>query len=114
MLQADLKAQGITDFGEPTAMGKRPDLLFQNRPMTLARWPNSGFTRVGAVKDGKITYDGDRPERWSAEKDVWLHGYWFWDWSDSYQKVEAISAKDRLLTLAPPQHHYGYRQGQRD
>ncbi len=113
VLLADLKAQGITEFGEPTAMGKRPDLFFQNRPMTLARWPNSDFARVGAVKDGKISYDGDRPERWSAETDVWLHGYWFYDWSDSYQKVEAISAKDRLLTLAPPQHHYGYRQGQR-
>ena len=49
VLQADLKAQGITDFGELTPRGfGRPgtpaalELFFNDAPMTLARWPNAG------------------------------------------------------------------------
>ncbi len=126
VLQADLKALGITDFGE-FAQGKRLELFFDDKPMTLARWPNEGFVKIAAVaekdghqihgikgsKVGKIIYEGDRPARWTAEKDIWLHGYWFWDWSDSYGKVESIDAQRHLISLAPPYHGYGYRPGQR-
>lgn len=52
ILQSDLKAQGITEFGtlSPRGFG-RPmspaglELFFQNKPMTPARWPNTGWVR---------------------------------------------------------------------
>ncbi|MBI3850164.1 MAG: right-handed parallel beta-helix repeat-containing protein [Verrucomicrobia bacterium] len=127
VLQADLKAIGISDLGEAVTDGKRLELFFADQPMTLARWPNDGFVRIVGVvggepytshgivgdKIGKFTYDGDRPKRWAAEKDFWLHGYWFWDWSDSYEKVESIDADKRTFNLTPPYHGYGYRKGQR-
>ncbi|MHC4407081.1 MAG: hypothetical protein ACYTG0_46300, partial [Planctomycetota bacterium] len=122
VLRADLKAMGITDLGEVAASGKRLELFFQDRPMTVARWPNEGFTRVVDVveydghqihgrkgsKVGKLIYEGDRPSRWTGEKDLWLHGYWFWDWSEQRQKVESIDLESRVITLAPPAHGYGY------
>jgi hypothetical protein len=94
--------------------------------MTLARWPNQGFVHIvdvvggqpldvrGTVGDtvGKFAYEGDRPKRWVGEKDIWLHGYWFWDWADEREKVEAIDTEHRVITLAPPYHTYGYRKGQ--
>lgn len=40
--------------------------------MTLARWPN----------EGRFHYAGDRPSRWLEESEIWLHGFWFWDWAD--------------------------------
>ena len=104
----------------------RMELFFQDKPMTLARWPNEGFVRIvdlvgGAPhrihgipgdKIGRFTYDGDRPGRWLAEKDVWLHGYWFWDWADQRQQIESIDAVRRIISLVPPYHSYGYRKDQ--
>ncbi len=124
VLQADLKAQGITDYGEPR--GRGIDLFFQEKPMILARWPNQGFIKIAQVlgptlvdvrgtkgrAEGILAYEGDRAGRWVAEKDVWLHGYWFWDWADQRQKVAAIDPEKRTITLAKPHHGYGYRTGQ--
>ncbi len=122
--QADLKALGITDYGSPGGGGL--ELFFNEQPMTLARWPNEGFVRIkdvlgikprnvrGTKGDsvGKFVYEGDRPSRWVGEKDLWLHGYWFWDWSDQRQKVVSIDTERHIIELARPYHHYGYRKGQ--
>jgi len=124
VLQADLRALGIADFGAVSGGGL--ELFFQDRPMTLARWPNEGFTHIvdvvggqpydirGTVGDriGKFTYEGDRPKRWVGEKDVWVHGYWFWDWADERHKVESIDTARRIIAVVPPYHGYGYRKGQ--
>lgn len=122
--QADLRALGVTDFGSPAGGGL--ELFFQGRPMPIARWPNEGFVKIGQVlgptpvdvrgtkgcREGVFSYDGDRPRRWTDERDLWLHGYWFWDWADQRQKVASIDVEKRILTLAPPHHSYGYRNGQ--
>jgi len=127
VMQADLKAAGIRDFGEVTQANKTLELFFQNKPMTLARWPNEGYVKItdvvggqpvkihGRVGDkiGKFTYEGDRPKRWQDEDDIHLHGYWFWDWADAYQKVESIDTEKRIIATAAPYHHYGYKVGQR-
>lgn len=127
VLQCRLSASGVDDLGEVVTPGNRLELFFGGRPMTLARWPNDGFAKVVQVTEdqtfkthgiagsrvGRFTYDGDRPGRWKDEDDLWLHGYWFWDWSDAYQRVETINVQRREITLQPPHHHYGYRPGQR-
>jgi hypothetical protein len=133
ILQTDLKAQGITDFGQvsPKRFGGPAhstglELFFNDKPMTLARWPNEGFVKItgllepGTVnvrgtkgsKTGKFMYEGDRPKRWTDENDIWVHGYWFWDWSDERQQVESIDTEKRMISVKPPYHHYGYRIGQ--
>ncbi|MBM3498818.1 MAG: hypothetical protein FJX74_09115 [Armatimonadetes bacterium] len=132
VLQADLRAQGITDFGEmtpgPRWATSEPglELFFNDRPMTLARWPNEGYVTMADVvgptardvrgtkgcDEGMFVYEGDRPSRWAGEKDVMLHGYWFWDWADQRQKVESIDAEKHRITLAKPDHDFGYRKGQ--
>ncbi len=122
--QADLRAQGVTDFGGPAGGGL--ELFFQGQPMRIARWPNEGFVKIVQVlgptpvdirgtkgcAEGMFSYEGDRPRRWKDEKDVWLHGYWFWDWADQRQRVVSIDADKHVVTLAPPNHSYGYRNGQ--
>jgi hypothetical protein len=124
VLQVDLKAAGIRDYGQVKSGGL--ELFFEDKPMTLARWPNEGFvTIVGLVepdtvnvrgtkgsKTGKFMYEGDRPNRWLQENDVWVHGYWFWDWADERQKVESIDTEKRVIAVAPAFHSYGYRIGQ--
>jgi hypothetical protein len=127
VLRADLGALGIRDHGDPVAEGKRPELFFADEPMTLARWPNEGFARIAETVEGepftahgirgdragRFLYEGDRPSRWIAEIDhARLHGYWFWDWSDSYEKVASIDVEEGSIALSPPFHRYGYRKGQ--
>lgn len=130
----DLKAQGITDYGKPGggwASGAvlRLELFYNNEPMGIARWPNEGFVRVKDITDekpvdvrgtkgshsAKFYYDGDRPERWlkNGEKDVWLQGWWFWDWAEERQRIASIDAEKKLITMEDPPHHpFGYRKGQ--
>ena len=136
VLVADLREVGIRDFGQMVSRGfARPtvasglELFFDDRPMTLARWPNEGFTTIagtpaqGATRDehggdiGKLEsgflYEGDRPRRWKDVSDLWVHGYWAYDWANSYERVESIDRQGRLIRTAPPHGSYGFRAGQR-
>ena len=124
IVQVDLKALGITNYGSPAGNGMA--LYFGGQPMTLSRWPNEDFVNVVDVTDydghvihgrkgsktGKFIYDDDRPQRWVNEKDPWVHGYWFWDWSDGRQSIAAIDTEEKTLELKAPHHNYGYRKGQ--
>jgi len=122
VLQADLRAQGITDFGELTPRGfgrpTRPahlELFFRDEPMTLARWPNEGWVEIAAVPEGegRFCYAGDRPARWTRAEDLWLHGYWTWDWAESYEKVQSIDLEAKEMRTRPPHGVYGYKAGKR-
>jgi hypothetical protein len=135
--QVDLKALGITDFGQMRSRGfGRPltpahcELFFGGRPMTLARWPNeggweriTGYPDSGATKDehggqtGKLeegfNYNGDRPRGWKDLSDLWVHGYWSWDWANTYEKVASIDLDRRLVKTVAPYGMYSFRKGQR-
>lgn len=166
---ADLKTAGIMQYGQllrhdgceplepdPGAM----ELFWHRRPMTLARWPNTGWANIAGIPvvipkpqviqtepsddvfdegakllddftrddleatadhtktsnvqgwavipgkpipiPGQFTYDGVRPERWQRLDDVWIHGFWMWDWLDSYEKVVAIDTAKHVIVTKPP------------
>ncbi|HML73593.1 MAG TPA: right-handed parallel beta-helix repeat-containing protein [Anaerohalosphaeraceae bacterium] len=123
--QSDLKAAGIRDFGDPTDIGKRPDLYCSGQLQPLSRWPNQGFTTAGQVKgatslpptyanqrgtvEGIFEYTSPTQDRWAKESDVRLGGYWYWDWSDEYQKVDKVDKDVRTIYLRKPYHSYGYK-----
>lgn len=134
VLQTDLKAQGITAFGEmksATTWGSSSpgmELFFADQPMTVARWPNEGFTRIvdhkgptvmdirgtkGSV-EGIFTYEGDRPARWVDEPDLMANGFWMWDWADQRYRVKSIDLATRTMTLDDEKnrHAFGFRKGQ--
>ncbi len=122
--QTDLGAAGVTDFGDPVAGGL--ELFFNSEPLTLARWPNEGFSRIAGLvggdpvdvrgtkgdKKGNLYVRGTRHLAWLQEADPWVHGYWFWDWADERHRVTRIDAEYGVLELAEPAHRYGYRTGQ--
>ena len=136
VLQANLRAHGITNFGLLRSRGfARPaaaahmELFFGGRPMTLARWPNDGFLKIAAIPEeskrdddhgqeiGELEagfhYEGDRPERWHSVENVWVHGYWAWDWANSYEGIATLDSEKRLIRTKPPHGSYGFRVGQR-
>ncbi|MEZ5104962.1 MAG: right-handed parallel beta-helix repeat-containing protein [Draconibacterium sp.] len=126
---ANLSAEGISDFGDATDIGKRPELFCNAQPQTLARWPNEGFVNAGLAKgktelpptyikthgtqEGVFEYLDNRQDRWAEEKDIRLGGYWYWDWSDEFQKVEELDVNSRTISISEPYHHYGYRDSLR-
>lgn len=134
VLVTDLRAQGITDFG---TLPSRLNLYYKGARMTVARYPDTGWLTIAGVPfdsssilnpgdkkviksghpagrhSGRFLYEGDRPSRWRQQTDIWMHGYWVWDWRDGYQKVERIDTATRSIYPATPHHHYGYEQGQR-
>ncbi len=137
VLQLNVDKLGITNLGEMKSRGfGRPrvtahcELFFDHRPMTLARWPNEGkFAEIagypansdhndehggklGDLADGFL-YTGDRPRHWQDTSDLWVHGYWAYDWANSYEKVASLDVEQRLVKTAPPHGIYGFRKGQR-
>jgi hypothetical protein len=106
----------MPELGETVTLEPRLELFFNDHPMTLARWPNEGYTLVKEVPPqdesdgtgGQFIYLDDRVERWVNEKEVWLHGYWRYQWSDEHMQVASIDPQKRLVTLAPPRHRFGY------
>lgn len=168
IVQINLKAQGITNYGilKPTGfvsyeresrlieldealyvstgtvnldMKRYPtamELFFNNKPMTLARYPNEGWVTIADVPQsgelksegqdrymhegiprgrhyGRFTYSGDRPGRWEINDDMWMFGYWMRDWADQYQRIAIIDAQKREIYPAEPYHPRGYTKGQR-
>lgn len=124
VMQVNLRTLGVTDFGEMRSRGfGRPlhsaglELFFDDKPMQLARWPNDGWATIASVpegpKGGKFTYSGDRPKWWKDIDDIWLHGYWTWDWADSYEKIKHIDTDKREFTTYEPHGVYGYSIGKR-
>lgn len=137
VLQVDVKALGVTSFGQMHSRGfgraltpAHCELFYAGRPMTLARWPNEGeWARIvgypdsGASKDehggqlGKLeqgfTYTGDRPRGWKDTGNLWVHGYWAWDWANSYERVDSLDLEHHVLKTAAPFGLYGFRKGQR-
>lgn len=135
VVQLNLRTLGITDYGEMKSRGfGRPtavahcELFYVHRPMTLARWPNEGeFTKIAGYPAGQkdehggqlgpldkgFFYSGDRPRRWQDTSDLWAHGYWAYDWANSYEKIASIDLDQRLVMTRPPNGHYGFRKDQR-
>ncbi len=123
VLQADLKALGITDFGSLKRRGYGAggtaalELFFNDQPMELARWPNGEWAKIAGVPDGpqggKFAYERDRPSRWKSTDDIWVHGYWTWDWAETHEKVKSIDLANHVVATEPPHGIYGYTAGKR-
>jgi autotransporter-associated beta strand protein len=113
VMQCDLPALGITDYG---SIQEQPmvNLSVNGVPQTLARWPNSGFVRVGDMVDsGNIdhedpkknrpqvfTWSGDRPSRWTTAPDAWLQGYLATNWLYGSVRVGSINPQAKTITTA--------------
>ncbi|WP_371539807.1 right-handed parallel beta-helix repeat-containing protein [Streptomyces sp. NBC_00466] len=123
----DLKALGITDYGQIVQTGyglpravTPPELFFNSEAMTLARYPNTEFLAVGQVidpggnprsvlgdpdkmaaefaKGATFTYADPRPSTWADTSDVWMQGYWFYEWADGNLQIKAIDPAAQTIS----------------
>ena len=127
----DLKAQGITDFGQTKHVGFcRPILpagieLYQNdRNMTLSSYPSDGYIKIDKVidsgskprnndfsdKGGVFQYDSYRPSLWKETGDLWVQGMFGTVWADDKLKVASMDTLKKTIATVEP-HLYGITGG---
>lgn len=122
VLALDLKANGVEEYGSfkrrGFGIGGTPmalEFYVDGKPMTLARWPNGEWTNIESVPEGEgaFIYAGDRPNRWQSLDNIWIHGYWTWDWAESYEQVASLDRQSRRIETVAPHGVYGYKAGAR-
>ncbi|GKX28009.1 hypothetical protein SH1V18_04890 [Vallitalea longa] len=118
-----------------------PELFVDNKTMTLARYPNEGYMSTGSIStqgfiprnhvDDKPTdpgyvapenyinqqgpifsYSDTRFSRWSDEDEIWLFGYWKWDWADDNLKVKNLNTSTKRIEAEHPS-FYGIESNKR-
>jgi len=127
--QANLESLGLSSYGygqlTPGGLGTCADdqaeLFFNSNPMTLARYPNilsngswawinidkviNSSTFTVADPDGRIS-------KWAQDPLAAAHGYWSFDWADSYVNIQYSTASDAntatLTSYASSPPVYGY------
>ena len=116
----DLQCRGVAaSLCDPT---NRPLEVFQEGSALIpARYPNGSFFTIGTTPDGesgkRVTVgntcikdvsilvsngsddscDPNRPAQWGSEPDLWVHGYFYWDWSANHSPVSYNNSTKTFL-----------------
>ena len=118
LMSVDLKAIGITDFGQIRECGfgitsnYAPTLTYNDRYLTIAQYPNGkDYLYTGEiinagkddVKDSEgaktIEFkvrDSARWKKWTNAKDIWALGFYVHDWAESI--TPATISEDGAIT----------------
>ncbi|MBO4448068.1 MAG: right-handed parallel beta-helix repeat-containing protein [Kiritimatiellae bacterium] len=124
VLECDLRGLGVKwwrekggktaalEYGQTRRDLPIPVLAVDGEWMRLAEWPNGGkwafIGEYGPLKDCPagnpahpvFRYDGSRPQRWLKAPEVLLHGFWTFNWFDSFVPAERIDAAHSAIELA--------------
>ncbi len=132
--QIDLAAESISQYAAIKKIGfgwdKKslpPILQVDGKDQTLARYPNNSFMTINSVtstgsipRNGDVepwtgasfTYSDARADSWANAPDMWVFGYWFWDWADGNLQVSSLDANTNTISSVGPS-WYGVKAGQR-
>ncbi|MDR3146392.1 MAG: right-handed parallel beta-helix repeat-containing protein [Treponema sp.] len=133
--ELDLASQGIGDYGRFVSRGfvrdmkpSHAELFLDGKPLNLSQYPRKGgflpITGIGksrvnecedevGIEEYGFGYDDDRPSSWAPTDDLWVHGYWCWDWANSCEHVKSIDLKTRHILTHPPYAVTSFLRGQR-
>lgn len=131
LYQVSLKQLGILNYGKHQSYGHgQPvvpaplELFFNNEPLTLAHYPNTGSIKIGKVLDkGSVPRIGDtsnrgalfeytdaRHAKWAGQKNIWLQGTFNYGFADDNINIEKIDTLKKQIKLVTP-HLYGLGNG---
>lgn len=136
VLCCDLAENGITETGSFASRGfgravtpSHSELFVNGRPLNLSQYPKAGkFLHIedfatgegdegwgatnGKLSDGYY-YRDERPKGWRPSKALRVHGYWAYDWANSYEGVDVLDAEKGFVKTLPPYGNYQFHKGQR-
>jgi hypothetical protein len=131
LYQVSLKELGLTNYGKHQSYGHgQPvvpaplELFFNNEPLTLAHYPNSGSIKIGKIIDkgsvprigdtsnrgGIFEYTDTRHTKWTGQKDIWLQGTFNYGFADDNINIKKIDTLKKQIKLVTP-HLYGLGNG---
>jgi len=112
---APIDEDAVGDLGELQSGGlgdcynSKAEVFVNGEPMILARYPNireDGAWQwepiVNVTSDDTFVFQGDRPIVYNysaAAPDLWLHGYWFFDWADNYVRVAEVDEASQSFII---------------
>ncbi len=115
VMQIDLRAAGVTDFGTLQLRGfgrsesAALELIVNGKVQPLGRWPdvdqnvapyNHGYMSIASESSAtSFTTATDRMSRWTTAADAWLHGYFAVYWADEHLPMQSVSAPEQKITL---------------
>lgn len=99
-----------------------PELFFNESPMTLARYPSKGFLLTGNILKGKnadnsaegysFNFNDTEVKNWSDTSNIFMKGYWCYDWYDSTVKAASIDKINNTISFTD-KIPYGIKENQR-
>jgi hypothetical protein len=118
VMQLDLQAAGVTDFGTLQLRGygriqnAALELSVNGKVQPLGRWPdvdqnvapyNHGYMNIVSKSSATMfTAPTDRMSRWTTAPDAWVHGYFGVYWADDHIPLQSVSAPQQAITLGSP------------
>lgn len=83
-----------------------PELIVNNEPMILSRYPNNDYLLTGSVIQQeqitssdtkyKFTLNDDVPFNWDDTSNIYMQGFWSYDWGDSIVKLDGLSSNNAV------------------
>ncbi len=123
ILALDLNSLGIAPLDPPAERMSFPlpvpELFVGDKRMTIAQWPNGDWewetiqeyvapkmnmeTGEKPADPTRFVYDDpkgeNRPTRWSKAPEIYLHGFWQFDWLCEVMKVDRILPEQKEIDL---------------
>ncbi|EDQ89613.1 uncharacterized protein MONBRDRAFT_25137 [Monosiga brevicollis MX1] len=113
IFELHLRAAGLTDYGTLISGGlkdcqnNKTELFVNNQRLWLARWPNVAangtwqWGRIANVTDAQtFVPEASAPlTALAQDPDLWLHGYWVYDWSDEFVAVANVSTRNGTIAM---------------
>ncbi len=90
------------------------ELFYGGRRMTLARWPARGYMQTASpVTLKSFGFRGPVPPGITNDHDVWVHGYWDFDWADTYDEVHSVDTQSQVVHTTGTVSAYPYKADRR-
>lgn len=104
------------------------ELFINSKPMQISQYPKKGqFLNIKECGEyeynewneacGKLSggfyYDSDQPKKWGDNEYIWTHGYWAWDWANTYERIAEFDKEKMFIKNHPPYGVYQYKKNQR-
>ena len=121
VMQANLKDLGITEYGEMRPQGfltadnsgYSTSLTYQDDFLTLASYPNNGYTMInkiiddgsksdlvnGSLQPCTFTVSDSRYKQWTEADDIWVFGYFRHDWADTTMSADVDFESGEISTF---------------
>ena len=107
--------------------GGHSELFINDKPCNVSRYPTNGWLTISGYKTETVNvfsevvgdmregffYEDDTPKAWSENSEIWIRGYWCYDWASSCERIDVWDKEKGYIKTAAPYGLYGYQKGQR-